>query len=219
MFTYIYDSYDKMNDLLLPHMNWYILTILYVFFMWGVIHLVRIPMKRESLKRRTILKQMYTVRDDLLKKRGVEPERVGMPMVDFLTFYMTSKNEEESNTMREKSLVYVKEQKGKPYLFILIFLLQVTIFMQFSYYMSTLNKVEVIPSLPILATILTFFTFIARKRFQLVVTILLTILTIVVYTKLPGQLLLFFFTYTFIKFIEIRGKWLYYVLKNKKKTN
>lgn len=219
MFTYLYDIYDKINDFLLPHMNWYVLTILYVFFMWGIIHLVKIPMKRESLKRKAILKQMYDVRDGLLKKRGVEPERVGMPMVDFLTFYMTSKDEEESNTMREKSLVFVKDQKGKPYLFILIFLLQVIIFMQFSYYMSTLNKIEVISSLPILATILTFFTFIARKKVRFIITILLTILTFVVYTKLPGQLLLFFFSYTLIKFVELRGQWLYYVIKNKKKTN
>lgn len=188
------------------HTNWYVVIALFAIIIKAVTYIFKPIQNKELKKRKLIIKEIELLKE---KYKGGESKQA-FGFMDLFTFQHAIK-EEQIPEFKKESNEIVQKHKGKPILIVLPFLINVFFFVIFISYLKGINEIDNHFILPIVTTILTFFSFMTRK--QVLFPFLIACLSYWFYARFSGAINLFILMNVSISLIEKTIK----MLREKKK--
>lgn len=226
MLTYVYDFYDWIAKHMLIYVNWYVIIFIFALFIWMISIVLSKLSKNEIKKRKKIIKEIDLLRKEKQEQKNKEKEQdnekdnekdneqTGIPFADMFFFYQKL-SVEETNEFREKALSVVKKYNGKPMRIVWNILVQSILFITLLYYLKNIDTVEYQTWIPICSVILSFFTYVTRKR--VILNIVMALFSYWIYIHLNGVVTYFFLCYLGLHFINKRIIEKYFIKKEEEK--
>lgn len=182
------------------YFNGYAVVLLLALFLQLLFYLTERIQKPQFEKRKLILKdidemkQLYRNPDFQAKEKTFLTDM--LELIRFQTLF----DDEQKKSIKTKSSEIVKKHKGNPWLIVIPFIVQVVFFVTIVSCVREMHSIDHPNLLPIVATILTFFSAVTRK--MIVFYVITAGLSFWIYTHLNGALLVLFVYLAAFKLIK-----------------
>lgn len=193
------------------YMNWYVILICFLLVYKLVSFLIWLGLRKESKKRRNILDELHEIKHSLLPNQYTDDKQKGL--IDEILFLSTAKlklTEEQINDYREKGTQIIKKHKGKPFLFIFGFLLQMAFLIFLFTIFWIVDPLDYHYFFPVSAIIITFFGNVSKN--SVVFFGILSALLFWLYTNLNGTIVVFLF---YLACFNLLQKWAKKIFKKR----
>jgi len=209
--TFLHHLFETLASKLELYVNGYAVVFIFALFLQLLFYLTDRIQKPQLEKRKLILEEIDEMKDSYRNPDFKAKEKTFLTDILEIMRFQTLFDDEQKKTIKIKSNEIVQKHKGNPWLIALPFIVQILFFVTIISCVREMQSIDHPNFLPIVATILTFFSVVTRK--WILFYVISAGLSFWIYTHLNGALLILFMFLACFKLIKRMIK----TIKEKKK--